>query len=63
MAIAKVWIVDGCIKTRLCEETAPEVFRVEDVATVLEGVNFADYTEEIKDAADSCPVEVIKYSE
>jgi ferredoxin len=34
---------------------------VEDVATVIEGVNYADYEEKIKEAAESCPVEVIKY--
>ncbi len=61
MAINKVWIEDGCTSCGLCEDICPEVFKVEDVATVREGVDFNDFEEGIKDAADSCPVEVIKY--
>lgn len=61
MAIKKVWIEEGCTACGLCEDICPEVFKVEDVATVIEGVNYDDYEEQIKEAADSCPVEVIKY--
>lgn len=63
MAIKKVWIEDGCTACGLCESICPDVFVVDDVATVIDGVNFDDYDSEIKDAADSCPVEVIKFSE
>jgi ferredoxin len=63
MAIKKVWIEEGCTACGLCEDICPEVFKVEDIATVIEGVNFADFEENIKEAADSCPVEIIKYSE
>lgn len=63
MAIIKVWIEDGCTSCGLCEDICPEVFRVEDVATVIEGVNYSDYAEQIAEAAESCPVEVIKYEE
>jgi ferredoxin len=63
MAIKKVWIEEGCTACGLCEDICPEVFKVEDLATVIEGVNYADYEEQIKEAAESCPVEVIKYSE
>lgn len=62
MAIKKVWIEDGCTSCGLCEGICPDVFVVEDIAIVKEGVNFQDFEDEIKDAADSCPVEVIKYS-
>jgi len=62
MAITKVWIEDGCTSCGLCESICPEVFKVDDIATVLPGVNFNDYEMEIKEAAESCPVEVIKYS-
>lgn len=62
MAIKKVWIEEGCTACGLCEDICPEVFKVEDVATVNEGVNFDDYEEKIKEATDSCPVEVIKFS-
>ncbi len=63
MTIKKVWIEEGCTACGLCEDICPEVFKVEDIAIGLEGVNFADYEEKIKEAADSCPVEVIKYTE
>lgn len=61
MAIKKVWIEEGCISCGLCEETCPEVFVIEDLAMVIPGVNFNDYENGIIEAAESCPVEVIKY--
>jgi ferredoxin len=61
MAITKVWIEEGCTACGLCEEICPEVFKVEDEATVIEGVNYSDYEEGIREAAENCPVEVIKF--
>ncbi|MDP4282331.1 MAG: ferredoxin [Bacteroidota bacterium] len=63
MAIKKVWIEEGCTACGLCEDICPEVFVVKDLSTVIEGVNYSDYEQQIKEAADSCPVEVIKFSE
>ncbi|MFA4853452.1 MAG: ferredoxin [Bacteroidales bacterium] len=63
MAIKKVWIEEGCTVCGLCEDICPEVFKLKDEATVIEGVNYSDYEEKIKEAAESCPVEVIKYTE
>jgi ferredoxin len=63
MAIAKVWIEDGCTSCGVCEGICPEVFLVEDLCTIIEGVNCAEYDANIREAADSCPVEVIKFSE
>jgi ferredoxin len=63
MAIKKVWIEEGCTACGLCEDICPEVFKMEDIATVIEGVIYADYEEKIKEASESCPVEVIKYEE
>lgn len=63
MAVKKVWIEEGCIACGLCADICPEVFKINDVANVIEGVNYKDYTDGIKEAAESCPVEVIKYSE
>ena len=63
MAIKKVWIEDGCTACGVCESICPDVFVVDDVATVIDGADFEDFDAEIKDAADSCPVEVIKFSE
>lgn len=61
MAIKKVWIEEGCIACRLSETICPEVFRVEETATVIEGVDFSQYELQIREAAESCPVEVIKF--
>ncbi|RCW31994.1 ferredoxin [Marinilabilia salmonicolor] len=64
MAIKKVWMEEGCTSCNLCVDICPEVFDMpDDVAVVKEGVNYGDYTEEIIEAAESCPVEVIKYEE
>ena len=63
MEIKKVWIEDGCTSCGLCEEICPEVFKIKDEATIIEGVYYSHFSEAIKEAADSCPVEVIKYSE
>lgn len=61
MALKKVTIEEGCIACGLCSETCPEVFEMDDLATVKKGVNYSDYEEQIKEVAESCPVEVIKY--
>lgn len=58
----KVWIEEGCTACGLCADTCPEVFKIEDLATVIEGVNYSDYEENIKEAANNCPVEVIKHA-
>jgi len=63
MAIKRVWIEEDCTACGVCADISPEVFKMEDLAVVIEGVNYSDYEDDIKDAADSCPVEVIKYTE
>jgi len=66
MSIKKVWLdesEDECTSCGLCESIAPEVFEVPDKMVVLEGVDFSEYEDEIRDAADSCPTEVIKFEE
>jgi ferredoxin len=63
MVIKKVWIDEGCTACGLCAELCPEVFKMEDEATVIENITYEDYGQKIKEAADSCPVEVIKYAE
>ena len=61
MAIAKVWIEDGCTACGLCEETAPDVFEVDDDCVVKDGADLNANETSIKQAAEECPVEVIKF--
>lgn len=61
MSITKVWIEEDCTSCGLCESECPEVFEMDDIAVVKEGVDFSQYEDEIKDAAEGCPVEVIKF--
>ena len=65
MAITRVWIEEGCISCGLSESNFPEVFKVEtgEPSKVTEGVDYSGLEEKIKIAAESCPVEVIKYDE
>lgn len=60
MGIKKVWIDEGCTVCNLCEDTAPEVFEVtDDSCIVKENVDFNEYEDEIREAAEGCPVEII----
>lgn len=60
MAIKKVWIEEGCTSCGLCADICPEVFEIDGEAVVKQN---ADLSKEagIKEAADSCPVEIIKF--
>ena len=65
MAITKVWLDesnDECVSCGACEATCDAVFSVPEKMQVKEGVDFSAYESEIKDAADSCPAGVIKFS-
>jgi len=59
----KVTIEPGCITCGACEFIAPEVFKVTDICHVDPQVDLAKYTEDIKSAAQACPVNVITYQE
>ena len=63
MAISRVWIEDGCISCGLAEDICPQVFKVVDSNTVMEGADLSSYETEIKEAAKDCPVDVIMYEE
>jgi len=65
MAIKKVWIEDGCISDGICEEICPDVFEMgdDDMAHVKEGADLKANEDCIKEAAEECPAEVIKYEE
>jgi len=61
MAITKVWIEDGCISCGLCSDICPDVFELEDIAVVKEGADLSANEDLIRESAENCPVEVIKY--
>ena len=62
--IKRVWIEEGCISCSLCSDLVPEVFVVEngDSCIVRDDAAawFAGRFDDIREAADDCPVEVIK---
>ena len=58
----KVRIEEGCIACGACESFCPDVFKVEDVANVVEA-NIAGNEDCVKEAAESCPVSVIQIEE
>jgi ferredoxin len=62
--IQKVWLDESeneCISCGACESVCSEVFEVPDKMVVKNGVDFNAHESEIKEAADSCPTQVIKY--
>ena len=62
MAIKRVWIEeDVCVSCGLAESICPEVFKVVDTNTVIEGADLSRFEDKIKEAAEMCPVESIKY--
>ena len=54
----KVKIEEGCIACGACESFCPDVFKVEDVATVNEA-SVSGNEDCVKEAEDACPVSVI----
>ena len=64
MAIKKVWIEEGCTICGLCEDECPDVFEMgDDSAQIKEDADLSANADDIVNAAESCPVEVIQYEE
>ncbi len=62
MAVTKVWIEEDCTLCGVCEDLCPEVFSVgEETTTIIGGANFEENTDCIGEAAENCPVEIIKF--
>lgn len=64
--VTKVWIEPGCIICDACETAAPDVFDVQEENCVIRPEALTpDFTkprsQDIIDAAEECPVDVIKY--
>lgn len=58
-----LWIADGCIVCRLCEDTCPEVFDVQEATCVIRPAasrHAQSKADLIRQAAAECPVEVIR---
>lgn len=61
-SIAKVWIEPGCIVCDACEGIFPEVFEVTDSTCLIRpGAPLNDGLR-VQEAAEACPVEVIKFT-
>ena len=66
MGIIRVWIEEGCVTCGNSEEVCPEVFEIDieaGTAIVRDCEDFFAYEEKIRLAAESCPVDVIKFEE
>ncbi len=64
--IVKVWIEEGCIVCDACETSAPTVFDVTDDTCLIRPEAMAaefttPLTDEIIEAAEECPTDVIKF--
>ncbi|MCK4264976.1 ferredoxin [Candidatus Babeliales bacterium] len=59
----RVYIISGCIGCGSCEAICPQVFKVDSVSEIREKTDIEAYEDEIKEAAEICPVGVIKYEE
>ena len=70
MPIERVWIEEGCIACNLCEDICSDVFEVPaggDCRTKKHYKKFLNGDPEreelVREAAESCPVEVIQLEE
>jgi len=66
MAIKKIWLdesEDECTSCDLCASIAPDVFEVPDKMVVLPNADLEANENEILEAVDSCPTQVIKIEE
>ena len=61
-AVTKVWIDPGCIVCNACEAIYPEVFEVTDDTCLIRPGALLENGLLIQEAAEACPVEVIKFT-
>lgn len=61
-SVSKVWIEPGCIVCNACEGIFPEVFEVTDSTCLIRAGAPLNDGLKIQEAAEACPVEVIKFN-
>lgn len=61
-SVTKVWIEPGCIVCNACEGIYEEVFEVTDTTCLIRPGAPLDDGLRIQEAAEACPVEVIKFN-
>ncbi len=61
--IKKIIIKPGCISCGTCEVICPNVFEVKQIGTVKKNASLELHKEEIKEAAQTCPVGCIEIEE
>ncbi len=59
----KVTILPGCISCGTCQVICPQVFEVTDISHVKKDANLKQYENEIRQAAEMCPVSAIEIEE
>jgi len=58
--VESVKILPGCISCGTCQAICPEVFEMEDISKVKEGIDLERNKDCIEQAIQICPVGVIK---
>lgn len=61
-SVSKVWIEPGCIVCDACEDIYPEVFEVTADTCIIRAEAPLNDGLKIQEAAEACPVEVIKFN-
>ncbi len=61
-AVSKVWIEPGCIVCNACEDIYKDVFEVTATTCLIRPGAPLDDGLRVQEAAEACPVEVIKYT-
>lgn len=59
----KVKILPGCISCGTCQVICPEVFEVTDISHIKKDADLKKNEEQMKEAAEMCPVSVIEIEE
>lgn len=61
--VSNVRIAPGCISCGTCEAICPAVFQVKGIAEVKPNPDLETNADLVREAADICPVSVIKVEE